>query len=106
MCKQNREFFQLPDHVKRSVAHPPRANPNRGWVCAGQERSDNITDFEKGVKERVNKDGIFDLKVSLLSHGGVKIHGSVGLPLFSLHYLYPCTPRRHHPSLPLLLPSF
>ncbi|KAB2569597.1 hypothetical protein BFW01_g427 [Lasiodiplodia theobromae] len=60
----NREFFQLPDHVKRSVAHPPRANPNRGWVCAGQERSDNITDFEKGVKERVNKDGIFDLKES------------------------------------------
>lgn len=70
MCKQNREFFQLPDHVKRSVAHPPRANPNRGWVCAGQERSDNITDFEKGVKERANKDGIFDLKVSLPSHGG------------------------------------
>ncbi|OJD40650.1 clavaminate synthase-like protein [Diplodia corticola] len=60
----NRKFFQLPDHVKRSVAHPPRANPNRGWVCAGQERSDNITDFEKGVKQRANKDGVFDLKES------------------------------------------
>jgi len=62
---QSKRFFQIPDDIKHSIAHPPRANPNRGWVCAGQEKSTAITDFEKGVRNQM--DSVFDLKVRVLS---------------------------------------
>ncbi|KAF3404580.1 hypothetical protein DPV78_003372 [Talaromyces pinophilus] len=42
--------------------HPPCANPNRGWVALGQEKSSAITDFEKG---KIGADcEIFDVKES------------------------------------------
>lgn len=58
--EQNKQFFSLPNDTKNLIAHPPRANPNRGWSGLGQEKSSAITDFEKG-NER--DEDVFDMKV-------------------------------------------
>lgn len=60
---QNRSFFHLPEEIKKKYPHPPCANPNRGWVAVGQEKSSAITDFEKGKTGADHE--IFDVKVSL-----------------------------------------
>ncbi|KAI5777593.1 hypothetical protein EDC01DRAFT_635506 [Geopyxis carbonaria] len=57
----NNKFFHLDEAIKQKIAHPPRANPNRGWSCIGQEKSSNITDFEKGKDGAVS---VFDVKES------------------------------------------
>jgi len=52
----------MPEHIKKKIAHPPCANPNRGWSAIGQEMSSKITDFEKGRTE--TGPDVFDAKVS------------------------------------------
>jgi isopenicillin N synthase-like dioxygenase len=62
--EQNKRFFALPENTKRQIAHPPQANPNRGWSAIGQEKSSAITDFEKG---KAAAEEVFDVKVSVES---------------------------------------
>ncbi|GCB25946.1 flavonol synthase/flavanone 3-hydroxylase [Aspergillus awamori] len=58
----NRTFFELPEDIKKKYPHPPCANPNRGWVSLGQEKSSAIKDFEKGVCKEHKE--VFDVKES------------------------------------------
>ena len=62
IVEQNKRFFALPKETKKQIAHPPQANPNRGWSAIGQEKSSAITDFEKG---KASTEQIFDAKVSV-----------------------------------------
>lgn len=57
----NGQFFRLPKSTKEKYSHPPCANPNRGWVCPGQEDSSAITNFEKGADGGMS---FFDAKES------------------------------------------
>lgn len=61
--KKNRTFFELPEDIKKKYPHPPCANPNRGWVSLGQEKSSAIKDFEKGVCKEHKE--VFDVKVGI-----------------------------------------
>ncbi|PHH72421.1 hypothetical protein CDD82_5987 [Ophiocordyceps australis] len=47
----NRRFFSLPIAAKSKAAHPPEANPHRGYSYVGQEKLSMVKDFEKGVRE-------------------------------------------------------
>ncbi|KAL8660529.1 MAG: hypothetical protein Q9202_006452 [Teloschistes flavicans] len=46
-------FFCLSMHEKMKAAHPPAANPHRGYSMMGLEKISGITGFEKGKTESV-----------------------------------------------------
>ncbi|PHH65596.1 hypothetical protein CDD81_2031 [Ophiocordyceps australis] len=57
----NRRFFSLPLAAKSKAAHPPEANPHRGYSYVGQEKLSMVKDYEKGVREAVAN---YDIKES------------------------------------------
>lgn len=61
---QTRKFFALSHEEKMTAAHPPEANPNRGYSYVGQESVSTLTGFDKGLPEGKH---IRDIKVWRLS---------------------------------------
>jgi hypothetical protein len=45
---QSAMFFDLSDEDKNVAAHPPRANPHRGYSHVGMEKSSAVSGYEKG----------------------------------------------------------
>lgn len=67
----SRKFFQLPLEEKTAIAHPEKANPNRGWVRAGQEKTYNISGIEKG-KGRGGGPAVLNIKVGIFNQ--IEVH--------------------------------
>lgn len=62
---QNARFYALAHEAKMVAAHPPEANPHRGYSYVGQEKLSKVKDYEKGIREAPV---IHDIKVSLWLH--------------------------------------
>ncbi|OAA37397.1 Oxoglutarate/iron-dependent oxygenase [Metarhizium rileyi] len=57
----NKLFFSLPQAAKAKAAHPPEANPHRGYSYVGQEKLSRVKDYEKGKRSIVD---VYDIKES------------------------------------------